>query len=76
MPISWRATPIMYVGKGSTHPSCCIGASPQQFLYLIWQGVAKIKIPTLVYTTYRTAYTAVSLRVNPRGSKSVGDNRN
>jgi hypothetical protein len=26
--------------------------------------------------TYRTAYTAVSLRMNPGGSKHVGDNRN
>jgi hypothetical protein len=25
---------------------------------------------------YRTAYTVVSLRMNPRGSKHVGDNRN
>jgi len=26
--------------------------------------------------TYPTAYTDVSLRMNPRGSKHVGDNRN
>ena len=38
----------MYVGRGRTHPSCCIGASLQQFLYPIQRGVAKIKIPTLV----------------------------
>ena len=39
----------MYVGRGRTHPSYCIGASLQQFLYPIQRGVAKIKIPTLVY---------------------------
>ena len=38
----------MYVDRGRTHPSCCIGASLQQFLYPVQRGVAKIKIPTLV----------------------------
>ena len=38
----------MYVGRGRTHPSCCIGASLQQSFYPIQRGVAKIKIPTLV----------------------------
>jgi len=31
---------------------------------------------TDAYKTYRTAYTTVSLRMNPRGSKRVGNNRN
>ena len=39
----------MYVGRGRTHPSCCIDASLQQFLYPVQRGVAKIKIPTLLY---------------------------
>ena len=52
MPISWWTAPIMYVGRGRTHPSCCIGASLQQFLYPIERGVAKIKIPTLVLYDY------------------------
>ena len=38
----------MYVCRGRTRPSCCIGASLQQFLYPIQRGVAKIEIPTLV----------------------------
>ena len=38
----------MYIGRGRTHPSCCISASLQQFLYPIQRGVVKIKIPTLV----------------------------
>ena len=46
----------MYVGRGRTHPSCCIGASLQQFLYPIQQGVAKIKIPTLVLTCVPLIY--------------------
>jgi len=31
---------------------------------------------TDVRKTYRTAHTTLSLRMNPRGSKRVGDNRN
>jgi len=31
---------------------------------------------TDAYRTYDTAYTTVSLMMNPRGSKHVGDNRN
>ena len=26
MPISWWTAPIMYVDRGRTHPSCCIGS--------------------------------------------------
>ena len=50
MPISWWTAPIMYVGRERTHPSCCIGASLQQFFYSMYRSVAKIKIPTLVYS--------------------------
>ena len=30
---------------------------------------------TGAYKTYRTVYTGVSLSMNPRGSKTVGDNK-
>ena len=57
MPISWWIAPIIYVGRGRTHPSCCIGASLQQFLYPIWRGVAKIKIPTVVNNSVLSSTT-------------------
>ena len=41
----------MYLYRGRTLPSCCIGASLQQFLYPIQRGVAKIEIPTLIFSS-------------------------
>ena len=58
----------MYVGRGRTHPSCCIGASLQQFLYPIQRGVAKIKIPTLVIILQHEVFFITSSGYNKQGS--------